>query len=150
MENTTLGILPKHLWENISSEQFSFATLNIEPVGSGPYKIRSIKKDSSGIPKYYDLAPFNNFALEKPYINNVRIRFYANAEDALLSFKQGDTESVSAISPERALEFGEKGYRVMTYTLPRVFSCCFLADTGFFVFLPSCFFQNPFRFFSWR
>ncbi len=78
LENTTLGIIPEHLWHNVGSEQFSFSTLNTEPIGSGPYRIRGIKKDSAGIPKYYDLVPFGNFALGRPYINSIRVRFYAN------------------------------------------------------------------------
>lgn len=125
MENATLGILPEHAWEHVTSEQFNFSNINIEPIGSGPYKIRSIKKDSSGIPEYYDLAPFHNFALGKPYLNNIRIHFYANAEEALLAFKNNNVEAVSTISPLRAREFVEKGRRIITYTLPRVFGVFF-------------------------
>ncbi len=121
LENTTLGILPKHVWENISSDQFSFSMLNVEPIGSGPYKIRAIKKNQSGIPEYYDLVPFNNFALGRPYINNIRMRFYANSETALLAFEGGDTGAAATVSPERAAAFSERGRRVITYTLPRVF-----------------------------
>ncbi|MBI2109260.1 MAG: peptide ABC transporter substrate-binding protein [Parcubacteria group bacterium] len=125
IENTTLGILPKHVWENVTSEQFGFSNLNIEPIGSGPFKIRSIKKDSLGIPEYYDLAPFNNFALGKPYLNNVRIHFYANADEALAMFESRNIEALSTISPARARELETGGRRVVTYTLPRIFGIFF-------------------------
>ena len=125
MENATLGILPKHLWEDLSSEQFGFSHLNTEPVGSGPYKIRDIKKSSSGIPEYYDLVPFSKFALGKPYVSDIRILFYANSEETLSAFENNEVEAISTVSPSRVREFEDEGGRVMTYILPRVFGVFF-------------------------
>ena len=39
LENLTVGILPKHLWGNLSSDEFSLSQYNVEPVGSGPYEV---------------------------------------------------------------------------------------------------------------
>jgi len=125
LENATLGILPKHIWEDVSSEQFGFSTFNIEPVGSGPYKMKTIKRDSSGIPTYYDLTSFKDSALQEVYINKITIRFYANEEELLKALNRGEIESVNAIAPERARVFGEKGYRIIKYTLPRIFGVFF-------------------------
>ena len=50
LENTTLGILPAHIWKNIPVEQFSFSDFNVNGIGSGPYKINKIKRASSGVP----------------------------------------------------------------------------------------------------
>ena len=68
LENTSLGILPKKIWMNFDSDQFPFSLYNIEPIGSGPYKVNSLKKDSYGIPSYYILASFNKYASGAPYI----------------------------------------------------------------------------------
>jgi len=125
LENATLGILPKHIWESVSSEQFGFSTFNVEPIGSGPYKMKTIRRDSSGIPTYYELTPFKDFALQGVYINKITIRFYANEEELLRALNRGEIESVNAIAPERARIFGEKGYRVTKYTLPRIFGVFF-------------------------
>ncbi len=125
LENTTIGILPKHAWEQIASEQFGFSNLNIEPVGSGPYKIRFVKKDSLGIPEYYDLSPFKHFALQRPYINNVRVKFYQNAEELLAALEDGEIDAVSAISPEQTAAYKKAGKSVITYALPRMFGVFF-------------------------
>ncbi|MDP3725568.1 MAG: ABC transporter substrate-binding protein [bacterium] len=125
LENAIIGILPKHAWEEISSEQFSFSNLNIEPIGSGPYKIRFVKKDSLGIPEYYDLSPFKNFALQRPYINNLRIRFYQNAEELLAALTDGDVDAANAVSPEQTETYKKAGERIVTYALPRMFGVFF-------------------------
>lgn len=125
LENTTLGILPSHLWKDINSEQFGFSTFNIEPVGAGPYKIKNIKKDSSGIPKYYELIPFKHFALGRPYIETLVIHFYANEEELFRAFQKGEVEAINAIPPLKAQELSVRGTRIETSTLPRVFGVFF-------------------------
>ena len=76
IKNLTLGILPKHLWQDVSSEEFPFSELNTSSVGSGPFKISSISRSSAGIPTLYDLEPFEHYALGKPYLNHILLHFY--------------------------------------------------------------------------
>ena len=59
LENTTIGIIPKHIWNTADPDQFTFSQYNVQPIGSGPYKIKAIKRDSAGLPVYYSLIPFN-------------------------------------------------------------------------------------------
>jgi len=125
LENTTLGILPKHIWQGVDSEQFGFSKYNIEPIGSGPYKIVNIKKDKAGIPKYYDFVPFKKFALEGPYVSELRLRFYSNAESLLKAFEDGEIESINSISPKTAKELDARGHRVESTPFPRVFGIFF-------------------------
>lgn len=125
LENTTMGILPRHIWKDIPPEQFGFSKYNIESVGSGPYKIKKIKKDAAGIPEYYDLVPFKKFALNKPYISNVRIRFYSNIDKLLEAFEAGEVGAINSISPEAAERLTSGGYRVENSPLPRVFGVFF-------------------------
>ena len=121
LENTVLGILPKHIWGDVTPEQFGFAKFNIEPIGSGAYKIKRIQKDTSGIPKFYKLEPFKHFSLGEPYISHLQIRFYANEEALLNSLSKKEIGAVNAITPQKARELRERGLRVLTYNLPRVF-----------------------------
>jgi peptide/nickel transport system substrate-binding protein len=125
LENTTLGILPKHIWGNISSEQFGFSNFNIEPVGSGPFKVEHIKRNSSGIPLYYSLKSFSNFALGEPYLKTLRIQFYSNEDEILSALSQGKISAVNALRAEKARELEEKKMRVERYVLPRIFGVFF-------------------------
>jgi len=125
LENTTLGILPKHIWENISSEQFGFSQFNIEPIGSGPYKVTSIKRDSSGIPLYYDLKPFKKFSLGESLIANLRINFYSNEDSLWEAYDQGKIGSINTVSPEKAAILEKSGLQLKRWPLPRVFGAFF-------------------------
>src|SRR5688572_15346781 len=55
LNNMTLGILPEHIWSNIKSANFSLSEYNTKPVGSGPYKFDSFKKNSLGQIESYKL-----------------------------------------------------------------------------------------------
>ncbi len=122
IENTTVGIVPKHIWENLSAEQWSFSSYNINPVGSGPYQVTKIQQNSSGIPEYYDLVPFKDFALGKPYIENIRLKFYTSDDALVAGYKAGEFGSVGALSPDYASAIKKTGARAEQTPLPRVFS----------------------------
>ena len=121
LENTTLGILPKHIWESVASEQFAFSQLNIEPIGSGPYKIEKVKTNSSGILESYTLESFNKYALGEPYISKITINLYPNEEKLVKAFEGGIVEGIGIISTEKAEELNNKGKRIERTTLPRIF-----------------------------
>ncbi|MBM2817634.1 MAG: family 5 extracellular solute-binding protein, peptide/nickel transport system substrate-binding [Parcubacteria group bacterium] len=126
LENTTLGILPKKIWTNFDSDQFSFSLFNIEPIGSGPYKVKGLEKDSYGIPTYYTLVSFNKYISGAPYIKKLLITFYQNEKSLIDSFKRRDIESISAISSENAeMLKTENGLRVIRAPLPRIFGVFF-------------------------
>ena len=126
LENSTLGILPKKIWANFDSDQFSFSLFNIEPVGSGPYKVKSLKKDSYGIPTFYTLASFNKYVFGAPYIKKLLINFYQNEKSLMDAFNKRDIESVSAISSQNAeLLKNENGLRIIRAPLPRIFGIFF-------------------------
>ena len=48
INNTTLGILPRHIWENVKASSFGLSENNLKPIGSGPYKFSKIRKDTLG------------------------------------------------------------------------------------------------------
>ena len=98
LSNLTTGILPKHLWEDLSDENFPFSIYNSEPIGSGPYKYTSLTRDSSGIISFYTLTSFDGFSIGEPYIKNLYIHFYSNEKDLNNSLKNGEIESASGLS----------------------------------------------------
>ncbi|MDO8564538.1 MAG: ABC transporter substrate-binding protein [bacterium] len=125
LENATLGILPKHIWKEVDTEQFAFSTYNINAVGSGPYKISDIKRNDAGTPDFYELASFKTYALGAPFVRTFIFRFYPAERDLIAALKRGEVESASGITPESALTAGSSGKRVIETPLPRVFGVFF-------------------------
>lgn len=125
LENTTVGILPKHLWKNIDTESFQFNQLNIEPVGAGPYRIVRIDENASRVPTAYTLAPFSEYTLGTPYIRRITLRFYGSESSLIDAFARKEIESMSGISPKEARTLEEKGVVANRIQLPRVFGIFF-------------------------
>lgn len=123
--NTTVGILPKHLWKDLSAEEFPFSLFNFEPIGSGPYKIDSITRTAAGLPQSYNLIPFKDFTLGNPYLQQIVISFYPN-EDALFeAYGQGDIDSVHSVDSEHLKTLPMEESKIVTATLPRIFGVFF-------------------------
>ena len=121
LENLTLGILPRHRWGAVTPEEFPLSAQNTEPVGSGPYRIRSVKRDGGGIPVRYELTPFSEFALGRPYLSRLTVRFYGN-EDALLeALARGEIESAGGISYGKLADLASRTL-IREAPLPRVFA----------------------------
>ena len=99
LENATIGILPKHLWKNVSAEEFPFSSLNTNPVGSGPFTVASVKLSSSGIPSEYRLKAFDD-GIRIPYIKNFILRFYTDSNTLTAAMNRGDVAALHSVAPD--------------------------------------------------
>jgi peptide/nickel transport system substrate-binding protein len=124
IENLTLGILPKHIWEEASADAFPFSQYNSEPIGSGPYEVERIVRSKSGIPESYLLAPFSNAGTPSPRIENIKLVFYANEGALIEDWKKGLISSVAGLSTEAMRALGDIGatHQVLKAPLPRTFA----------------------------
>jgi peptide/nickel transport system substrate-binding protein len=102
VENLTIGILPSHIWEGLTAEEFPFSQFNITPVGSGPYQVKQISRDKSGIPTNYHLTKFSEYALGTPFISSIDFVLFSNNEQAIEAYTRGEVYGISSISPIRA------------------------------------------------
>ncbi len=117
----TLGILPKHIWENASSEEFPFSQFNIDPVGSGPYKVDKISRNSGGIPTIITLSAWKKYTLGQPKIKSVTLKFFQNETELLKAYNDKSVESVSGLSPITTKKMNLNGNLIDEVSLPRVF-----------------------------
>ena len=122
LENTTLGIMPESLWSNSPIE---LNNANTAPIGSGPYMIKSVSKESSGVIDSYELAPFNRFVLGEPYIQDLSLHFYGSEDDVINALEGGVVDQISSITPLNADILKERNYNIESSVLPRVFGLFF-------------------------
>lgn len=125
IENLAHGILPKHIWQNVSEDEFSFSQFNVLPVGSGLYKIDTVERNSGGIPDYYDLELADKNTDGSPYISHLIFKFYSSESDLLEAYSNGEIESMGGISPESANDLESRGYKILSSPLPRIFGVFF-------------------------
>jgi len=122
LENVTMGILPKHIWGDLAPEEFVYSSYNNNPIGSGPFKIKEIKQNKSGIPESYTLTAFEKFALGKPYLGDITIRFYPNYEKLAEGYLSREVLSIAAPSPKNVQSLKIPGTQIKTTPLPKIFS----------------------------
>ena len=128
-EVMTLGILPKHIWNQIPAEEYSFKEPNSETVGSGPYKITKLRKNTEGIATSIELVSFDKYARGAPYISKIVLKFYASDAAAITAYKKNEVESFASFSSSSSkilIESAEKkSAKIFESSLPRLFGIFF-------------------------
>ena len=127
LSNTTVGILPKHIWNNVNTNEFIFSDHNVNPIGAGPYKVAGISRDSSGVPTSYDLVPWSGYHSGEAYISNIYIHFFSDEKSELGAYTAGTIDAISGISSESALQIASTSpkARVISPVLPHIFGVFF-------------------------
>jgi peptide/nickel transport system substrate-binding protein len=124
-EALTMGILPRHIWQDATSEEFPFSEYNVNPVGAGPYKVEGVKRNNAGILTSLTLSSSHNYALGRPKIDGITFKFYQNENDLLKAYESGEVESVYGMRSEALAEI-EKNKKVLhDSSLPRIFGIFF-------------------------
>ncbi len=126
LDNLTLGILPKHVWENIASEKFALADYNLRPIGTGPYMFSDFQKDSNGTILTYKLVADKKNYFGEAYISRMTFNFYEDEETLLAAFNKKEVMGMSSISPARLGEIkNKKSTALHELVIPRYFSLFF-------------------------
>jgi len=126
LSNLVFGILPKHLWDSITANNFTLNPMNLKPVGTGPYKYDSAQKDSSGNIVAYKLVSNPNYFDSKPYIAKMTFNFYADEESALSALNRKEIMGIGGISSGGLNGIKvQKSIAVYKLNLPRYFAVFF-------------------------
>lgn len=123
-ETLSVGILPKHIWKNLTEDQVSLSDLNIHAIGGGPYSIEEVKTES-GIPTIFTLKANKNYTLGRPYIEKIILSTYQNEKYLIKAFQDGDITRIHGISPEKIGTLGIASSSIKTSLLPRTFAVFF-------------------------
>lgn len=124
--NATLGILPEHIWGNIKPASFGLSEFNLKPIGSGPYKFSKIRRDTFGNIKSFELAAFDKYYNNKPYISKLTFKFYPSETDLLDAYNNNEVDGLGSIPAQNLNSIRFLGQlRVKKLNLPRYFAVFF-------------------------
>lgn len=124
IENFTVGIMPKHLWGNLSVEQLPFSHYNSEPIGTGPFKIENVVRDSAGLINHYSLVRFEE-ALNPPNLSRVEINFYQNEGALKTALDKREIDATAHLPIDKLADIDKDNYTIITKPLPRIFGTFF-------------------------
>ncbi len=126
LNNATLGILPKHLWENIKPSSFPLSDLNLHPIGSGPYRFKRLLKDETGLIQSYELEAFESFYDGRPFIKKLVFKFYPSEAELVSAYNRNQIEGLGFLSVNKIkdLKFSNR-LSIQNIKLPRYFAAFF-------------------------
>lgn len=104
----TVGLIPQHLWYDIPSINARLANYNQKPIGSGPYKFKSLVKEKSGIIRLYVLEKNKDYYGKEPYLNKLILKFYPDYENAIEALINKEVQSLSFLPKEYLNKFINK------------------------------------------
>ncbi|NQT49401.1 peptide ABC transporter substrate-binding protein [Candidatus Kuenenbacteria bacterium] len=100
LESLTVGILPEHIWQNILPENMMMAEYNLKPVGSGPYKFKSLVKNKNGVIKSFKLEKNKEYYEHAPYINDITFKFHEDFDQVVEGLNNKNTDGISYLPKE--------------------------------------------------
>ncbi len=116
LSSLTFGILPAHIWSDIPPQSFHLAEANLKPVGTGPYRFKSLKKDRSGSIKSYTLERNASFYRRPPYVELITFKFFANLDSLVQAGEKKNVEGVGYI-PKESKDKIEKNKTIQAHLL---------------------------------
>ncbi|MEK7062126.1 MAG: peptide ABC transporter substrate-binding protein [Patescibacteria group bacterium] len=90
--------IPKHIFAKIPAANLKLSDYNLNPVGSGPYKILSFKKQSDGFIDSYVLERNDNYSGDKPYLKKIKIIFYVGEDEIISAFNNGEIDGFGLVN----------------------------------------------------
>ncbi len=112
ISNLTFGIIPQHVWQEVADKDFVFNKYNLNPVGSGQYKVNKIIKDKEENITSIELERFDNHSGQSPFIKNIVFKFFTDSSNLLLAKKNQQIDSFYLFNAIADDEVGAIQYRL--------------------------------------
>lgn len=97
LANLTVGILPAEIWGEYPPKSAQLAALNLEPVGSGPYRFGEFTKDKKGIIHSYTLKRNPDYYGEGPLLETITFKFYPDSSTAAQALANRNIEGLGYV-----------------------------------------------------
>lgn len=97
LDALTIGILPAHIWLDISPGNALLADANIRPIGAGPFKIHSFRKDTRGVVLAYTLERYEGYHGIQPFLSQIEFRYFPSKEQAEDALRGGRVDALAFV-----------------------------------------------------
>lgn len=118
--NLTVGILPKHIWEQQTPEKFALSKFNLEPVGAGPFAISEIKRGRGGEIRQLVMKANKTYHGGGPYLKQIVFKFYKTTEELINAYHGRDVMALGYVPFDESLFIEpQRGLRQIFLQLPQ-------------------------------
>lgn len=91
----TTGIIPEHLWADVPPENARLAEFNLKPVGAGPFRFKTLRKNKLGALHSYTLERNAAYHGPKPYLKTIVIKFFPDYRTAIDALARGNADGLA-------------------------------------------------------
>jgi peptide/nickel transport system substrate-binding protein len=120
LNSLTVGILPASAWGTIAPRNAQLASLNLEPIGSGPYRFSKFSKDKNGNILSYTLERNDDYYANAAMIEQLHFKFYPDAFSALEALENKNIEGISYVDVDQEETLIDRKQITLTYpSIPR-------------------------------
>jgi peptide/nickel transport system substrate-binding protein len=99
LDYLTFGILPEHILGKNSFKEIQESLFNLQPVGTGPYKLDHLIVENDKITGVV-LSANQSYFGEKPFIDQVIFKYFDNSSDMYTAYNEGEIQGISRVSNE--------------------------------------------------
>jgi len=126
LNKTNFGILPQHVFDGVSAENFLVSEFNLKPVGSGPFVFSHFEKDEEDNIISYQLLANKEYYNNRPYLEKLIVNFYTDEDGMVDAYNKKEINGFGVISYETATQFeGKKETTIHSMRTPRYFAVFF-------------------------
>ncbi|OGZ65551.1 MAG: hypothetical protein A3C50_02765 [Candidatus Staskawiczbacteria bacterium RIFCSPHIGHO2_02_FULL_43_16] len=135
LENLTVKIIPKHIWEGILPENFPLSLYNLQPVGSGPFTFLNLNQTDAGFIKTMRLESNRRYYQTASFIATMEFEFFEKKEDLVKAVNAGrlsafslaalDNNQVQVKQQIRQGWLNATEFATYSFSLPRYFAVFF-------------------------
>ncbi len=127
VSSLTVGILPKHVWEQIPPKTASFAEQQLKPIGSGPFQFQEIvTKKKTGEITSISLARNEQYYGKKPHLANLEFMFVNSHEEAISALTSNKVDGISHLPSSLVSSIeGRSAINIKKLLLPQYFGLFF-------------------------
>lgn len=103
LEDTTLGILPADKWRGVTNQEFPFSPMMEKPTAAGPFVVERVVRDADGVITEYTLKANPRYALGRPYLDRITLRFFEDDTDLETALRAKRIDSAYGIQTDAAI-----------------------------------------------
>ena len=100
LDYLTFGILPEHILGKMSFKEIQDSPFNLQPVGTGPYKIDHLILDNNKVTGIV-LAANQDYFADKPFIDQVVFKYYPTSAEMFAAYSDGEIQGISRVPAEQ-------------------------------------------------
>ena len=115
----TFGILPRHIWQDITPANFLLSEYNTKPVSNGPYRFKNLSSDRDGSLRNYVIEINPYYHDPKPYLKTITFKFYPDFETAIQALKDNTIDGLGAVPLESLADINSRLYSTYKLLLPQ-------------------------------